>query len=324
VCCVEDGVLEDQALLLVRSIRRFAGTLADAPVYVVAPRAGRAPSAETIAALEAMGAIVVVEPLNHEYPDYGMANKWAAGLWAEEHATTDMLVFVDSDTIFCGDPTAFRLPDGIDLAVRPVDRKDKGSTGPSDEREGYWQRLYELTGVSQRPWLDTPVRPQRIRAYLNGGLVVTRRSQRLFTTWYRDFLTLEQAGHLPPEGIHYMDQLALAATVARCWDRTQILDWRYDYPLPHRAALAEPARGVALEDLVHVHYHWWFARPGYLDTIVPPFAARSSVRSFLEPHLPLRPVLLKRPRTPRPRPAPAASRSGIRTRVRHLLGRGSR
>jgi hypothetical protein len=289
VCCVEDGALEDQILLLARSIRRFGGTLADAPVYAVAPRAGREPAPSTITALQDLGVTTVVEHLNLEHPDYGMANKWAAGRWAEEHADTDVLVFVDSDTFFCADPTAFRLPDGIDLAVRPVDRKDKGSTGTGDERDAYWLRMYDLTGVTARPWVETSNGQQRIRAYFNGGLVVTRRDQRLFSAWYEDFLALERSGHLPPEGIGYLDQLALGATVARHWERTIVLDWRYDYPLPHRSVLAEPARSAAFEDLVHVHYHRWFGRAGFLDLVLPPFATTSPVRAFIESYLPLRP-----------------------------------
>ena len=69
VCCVESVSLEDQTVLMASSIRRFAGTLADAPIFAVSPRAGHEPSSATIDALRALDVTVVVEPLNVDHPD---------------------------------------------------------------------------------------------------------------------------------------------------------------------------------------------------------------------------------------------------------------
>jgi hypothetical protein len=316
VCCVEAGRLEGQTLLLVRSLRRFGGTLADAPIVAVAPRAGREPSEATLAALRDLGVTTIVEPLNDQHPDYGMANKWAAARWAEEHVETEILAFLDSDTIVVSDPEAFRLPPDIDIAVAPVDRKDKGSNGPDDPRDEYWMRMYELTGVTERPFVTSPSDQQRIRAYFNGGLVVTRRELRLFTEWYHDFRALFDAGHLPPEGLGFLDQLSLAPTVTRHWARARVLDWRYDYPLPHRPRLPEPARSARLEDLVHIHYHGYFAHPSFLDEVRPPLPPTSPVRDFLEQWLPLQPIKKKLP------PSYGAERDAERqARQRSLRGR---
>jgi hypothetical protein len=289
--CVEAGKLEEQALLLVRSIRRFWGSLADAPIFAVSPRAAHQPSAATQIALAELDVRHIGGDMNTEFADYGMANKFAAGRWAEAHAETDVIVFVDSDTFFAQEPTAFRLPAGIDLALRPADKKDKGSTGPGDEREPYWEQLYQITGVTARPWVDSGVDRQRIHAYFNGGLVVARRSAGIFSAWWEDFLALERAGHEPPEGIGFMDMLSLAATSARRWDRTQVLDWHYNYPLPMRPLLPEPARSAPLESLIHIHYHRWFARPGFLDLFEPPIPAATPVRRWLDPQLPLHPEI---------------------------------
>ncbi len=331
VCCVEAGRLEGQALLLARSIRTFGGSLADAPIVAVAPRAGHEPSGATLATFRDLGVTTVVEDLNTQHPDYGMANKWAAARWAEEHLDTEVLVFLDSDTMVVADPSEFRLPPDVDVAVAPVDRKDKGSRGPGDPREDYWLRMYELTGVTQRPFVTTPAGHQRIRAYFNGGLVATRRELRLFSEWYADFRALLDADHLPPEGLGFLDQLSLAPMVSRHWDRARVLDWRYDYPLPHRPTLPEPGRSAALEDLVHVHYHRFFAHPGFLDAVLPPLPKSSPVRDFLEPLLPLEPVRKGLPKAHRDarraarehRAAARRQTSGrrLRSRIRRLLGR---
>ena len=47
-----------------------------------------------------------------------------AGAWAEQQASTEFLVVLDSDTIFLDEP---ELSDEVDVFVRPVD-DSKGST----------------------------------------------------------------------------------------------------------------------------------------------------------------------------------------------------
>jgi hypothetical protein len=47
--CTEGGYLEKQSLLLVRSLRRFGGSLCDMQVHSFAPRPGRGISRETAA-----------------------------------------------------------------------------------------------------------------------------------------------------------------------------------------------------------------------------------------------------------------------------------
>ena len=116
--------------------------------------------------------------------------------------------------------------------------------------------MYALCGVDARPFIETSCDRARIRAYANSGLVAARRRAGVFAQWKRDFLTLAEADHRPRGGdIHYMDRLSLAATLTRIWDRVQVLDGRYNYPLVGRPLLAEPLRSARLDQLVHVHYN---------------------------------------------------------------------
>ena len=55
VACIESGPLEDQTILLCRSIRRFAGRFRDAPIYTFQPRAGTAIARETLDVLNQWG-----------------------------------------------------------------------------------------------------------------------------------------------------------------------------------------------------------------------------------------------------------------------------
>lgn len=278
VACVERGELERKTILLCRTIRRF---YADAPILTFQPRLGTTISAETLATLHGLGVQHNTETLNTWFSEYAIGNKIFAAARAEEMVNEEVVVFLDSDTVFVNEPRALHLSDGIDAAARPVDihrgadepRHDHptfwqnrhrrvSSTGEGDPMDPYWLRMYELLGLDGGeafPFVETNCSQERIRAYWNSGLVAVRRSAGLFAQWRDDFLALVRENHIPGE-MHYMDQLSLAATLTRIWDRVDLLDGRYNYPLPGRESLREPYRSMPLEDLVHIHYNAHYDR----------------------------------------------------------------
>lgn len=303
--CVESGALEQKARLLVRSIRRFGGRWADAPIHTFAPRAGRGIGETTRALFDAHGVVHHDELLNADFDDYGVGNKIFAAARAEELAAEDVVVFLDTDTVLLAEPAELALPDGVDAAVRPVEfhrwgeppvgdarwltrHRRASSAGEDEPGDEYWRRMYELCGVEARPFVETSCDRVRIRAYANSGLVAVRRTAGLFAQWLRDFRTLAAANHRPWNGdMHYMDQLSLAATLARVWERVRLLDGRYNYPLVGRPLLAEPLRSARLDELVHVHYNRYFHVDGFLATLDPPLEREGVVAGWLQQHLPL-------------------------------------
>jgi hypothetical protein len=312
IACVERGELEAKTLLLCRSIRRYGGRFANAPIFTFQPRRGTAVSPATRRALASLGVTHVTERLNSAFPDYAIGNKVFAAARGEELAATDVVAFLDSDTIITSEPNEMDLPDGIDAAARPVDYWRHGeeplddpdhphwrthhrrvaSTGPGDPMDDYWRRMYALCGVRGDPWVETVGDRKKIRAYFNSGLAVARRSAGIFAAWKRDFLRLIDANHIPPNGDwHYLDQLSLAVALARVWDRVKILDGRYNYPLIGRPLLAQPLRGAQLEELVHVHYNRYFNVPGFLSSVRPVLRRESEVVRWLGQYLPLQPTL---------------------------------
>ncbi|MCZ6464913.1 MAG: hypothetical protein O7A09_11315 [Proteobacteria bacterium] len=293
VACVEPGRLESEAVLLFRSIRRYAGRYRDARIASLQPRCEMPLAAETLAAFRELDVEHRALKLNTELPDYPVGNKVFASAWAEENLDEETLVFVDSDSLFTGEPTDLDLDSQRDsrwdAAVRPVNQKNAGSTGPDDRKDRYWLRLYELCGVSPGPFVDTAVSRERIRGYWNAGLVAARRSAGLFGRWRDNLRRLVAASHLPWNGMKNLDQLALAAALAAAPGRVRVLDGRYNYPLPKRDRLTEPLRSAPLEALVHVHYFRWLHQPGFLDRLVPPLAADSEIAEWLAGALPLEP-----------------------------------
>ena len=83
IACVERGRLEDQTILLCRSIRRFGGVYRDAPIYLFQPRPGMDVSERTLAVLCELGAVHISEPLNLDFSDEGTLNKIFVCAYAE-------------------------------------------------------------------------------------------------------------------------------------------------------------------------------------------------------------------------------------------------
>jgi hypothetical protein len=294
VFCLERGALESQAFLLCRSIRRFGGRFRDAPIHAFSPRRGRQPGAAALARLEGLGIFHHPKPLNEELRGYAYANKILSCARAEEILAEEVLVFLDTDTLLTGEPSALDLPPDTDFAALPVANARMASQGPGDPNEAYWRRVYELCGIAAEPFVSAVIDGRRIRAYFNSGLVAVRRRAGLFARWRDDFLRLMRAGHTSgPAGLAGMDEVSLAATLGRAFDRGRVLDLRYNYPLQRveRRLLPPPWRQARLEDLAHVHYRFWLHLPGFLRHLEPSLDSGGEVFRWLEPQLPLAPVV---------------------------------
>lgn len=291
LACVERGKLEAQALLLCRSIRRNAGRFSNAAIHTFQPREGTAIDDSTLGVLRELGVHHHTETLNRDFLEYPISNKVFACAHAERTLSEEVLVFLDTDTVLVNEPGEFDLEASVQAAVRPVDHKNCGSMGPKARTDAYWIRLYELCGVTQRPFVETSVSGQRIRAYYNSGLVCVRRSAGIFNRWLEHFLRVAKEGHLPQGNIHYLDQLTLATALGHFSNGgVRLFDPRYNYSMPKRPLLP-PERQYPLDQLVHLHYHRWFQRPNFLREIRPLFDFESEMFRWLEGHLPLPPLI---------------------------------
>jgi hypothetical protein len=287
LACVERGPLEAQTVLLCRSIRQFGGRFRDAAIHAFQPRAGHDIAPTTAKRLDELGVMLHTEVLNRAFAHYPVGNKIFACTLAEASLDAEVLIFVDSDTVFTAEPAEFDLEAGVDAAVRPAHSVGHNCSGPGHPMDPYWRRVYDLLGIEDERYVETEL-GTITRAYFSAGLVAVRRRAGLFGRWHADFLDLTAAGCLPETGIARADEIALAATMLRTMDRVKLLDSRYNYLIFKRSQLLPPWDRVQLEDLVHIHYRRKFAEDGFLDRLSPPLREDSAVRRWLEPFLPLR------------------------------------
>jgi hypothetical protein len=290
VCCVEAGRLEGETLLLCRSLRRFGGRLAAAPVSAYRPRRGEPLAAATRAALDELSVELVEDELNIDHAFYPIANKLYAGAHAERAFGEDSIAVLDSDAVLLGEPDSLDLGPELDAAAAAVGKVSEGTTGPGHRNEPYWQGLYALAGVDEAPWIETALRGRRLRGYWNSGVVAARRESGVLGEWLELFRRLLDEERLPPSGrIDALDQIALALVLARRPARVRTLPWPYNYRITRRGRYRGEAGRAALTDLVHVHYMRSFYVEGLLERLDPPLEAASEQRAWLAERLPLEP-----------------------------------
>jgi len=280
IACIEDGVLEKQAVLLFDSIRRYGGRFRDCPIYALSPRAGRGISKPGRAKLDQLQVRYIDEILNTECTEYGSANRVISAAHVERYYSHEILVVLDSDTIFLREPEKILLEPGVDTAVRPVDVKGMCTTGPTDGFDSYWRALCECCDVryDDIPWTESFVDHARIKASYNGGLVITRGNLGILQKWSRFFFESVRRGLTPyaqewrlRSGVSWVDPAASkywgsnqAALSLAIWDstrRVQELQPTYNYPLHQHDQIDEDVVMKVFPALVHVHYHWLFEEP---------------------------------------------------------------
>jgi hypothetical protein len=275
VACIEGGVLEAQALLLFESVRHYAGRFRDCPIYALSPRAGHAISESARYKLDKLSVTYIDAILNTECLEYGAANRVAAGAYIEEVYPHEILVVLDSDTLFLREPERILLPPDVDVAVRPVDVKGMCTSGPADPFDSYWRDLCRCCGVDYEeiPWTESFVDHHRIKASYNGGFAVVRGKFGILQQCADFFFASIRRGLIPHaedhrfrSGAGWVDSTASrlwgssqAALSLAIWSRTRRvkeLPPTYNYPLHSHHQIDATTASAVFPHLVHVHYHW--------------------------------------------------------------------
>lgn len=229
VCCVEAGRLEAQTVLMAASLRAFGGVLAGSRILAVIGRFGPPLAPATLARLHDLDVDVQRAPRRVGYAWMGYSNKIRAVLHAQAVATTEQVVWLDSDILIVDDLADLLLADGIDVAVRqePV---MPSVTAADRANEPYWRALAALVGARYEdlPWLDDG-RGERL-AYFNSGVIAWRRGSSFASAYATAFDRLLRSRLAQRDGSFFAaDQVILAPVIA-----AEGLAWR-QLPLPvHR------------------------------------------------------------------------------------------
>lgn len=213
---------ERESLLLAGSLLTFGGELANNPLWLMMPENVEQVSASKRQELEELGVQVHRFEVPEEALKFPFGGKVFAASAAESLASTqaDILVWMDSDTLFAGKPSEFILEENVSLGFRPVMLKNISSLY-AEPVNTFWKFIYKRCETPSEhifPMLTTvdkvPIRPQ-----FNAGIMSVRPAKKLLQTWRDNFERLYQQPELVPfyqEHILYrifVHQSVLAATL---------------------------------------------------------------------------------------------------------------
>jgi hypothetical protein len=261
VICTEPAI-EAQSRLLVRSIRRFGGCYAQAPILSYAPRPGLDVSAECRRELEGLGVVMVPDRVNRQWPNYPFANKPLAAAHAEKLSDSDTLVFLDSDKVVLDEPTKLGLPPDGEIAVRAAFHRNIGLIDGEGPQAPFWNELYRSLGCRPRRTIRTTCDLKVVSEYFNSGMVAVRRERGLFEAWRHAFEIAMAAPPASKDDAYYVEQAALAAMVTWKVRRPYILPARYNLPVHWPCLQRERVIGN-LPNAVSFHYADAFQKGGW-------------------------------------------------------------
>ncbi len=181
------------ACLLTESLRTFGGRFRGATVRTYSPAESAAPSREAIRRASASGidrrTITVPETVRDLFYS---GKPFAAGrAEIESLGGTDILVWMDDDTVILNEPSDLLLPPEIALGYVPVMHNRAGLRWeePPDE---FWSRVYELLEIDDAMLfpMETPADRVQIRCYFHCGLAAVRPEAGIMRNWSEAFMRL--------------------------------------------------------------------------------------------------------------------------------------
>jgi hypothetical protein len=232
---------ERESLLLAHSLREFGGVLANQPLWLMMPN-GQAPLSESIhQKLGELGVQFYRFEVPEEALNFPYGCKVYAAAAADELASTetDVLVWMDSDTVFTGQPSEFVLRENTKLGYRPVMLKNISSLY-HEPVNTFWDFIFKGcdTPVDDMPMMLTTVDAVRIRPQYNAGILSVRPNLGLLQAWRDNFERLYNQPDLLPfyqEHVLYrifVHQAILSATLLAKLKKREMddLGTRYNQP----------------------------------------------------------------------------------------------
>ena len=255
VCCIESGRLESQTLLMIKTLRKFGGRLANCTVFAVKARLGAPLSQTTLGAMRELNVTYVDDSAYNVAPWFNYSNKPAAVYWAQRNATTDLISWLDSDILIASEPSGLLLESGVDFAARaeylpPAIHEGDAKNTP------YWQSLCKLIGANfdELPWisLDSPV--VKMRAFFNSGAFVWRRSSCFAESYVSAFEKLLKSKLASSSGsAWYADQVVISPVLVK-----HDISWRHLGLVEHHMVfpghIVGPSATPSMKNSSIIHY----------------------------------------------------------------------
>jgi hypothetical protein len=175
---------------------------------------------------------------------------------------------LDSDMVFLDEPSGLLVPPGIDVALRPVHKKNIAAS-PGNPLPPLWKDVFELLPPARLVTTTTGVEGIPIVGYWNAGLVSSRASTRFFTRVLHNMLSLEGRVSFGGSSAYFRDQVAIAATIMHHDIPFVELPLSYNYPF--NPFVIPLLRIESLDNIVCLHYHRRFEKHMFRNPLATDF-----------------------------------------------------
>lgn len=265
---------ETNALLLVESIRAFAGSLNRAPIWFFTPEHGERLSKAASERLDALGVILISFEVDPEAGRFPFTSEAIAAAIAESRACgrADLLAWLNSNTIVLKEPGDLILREGKSLGYRPVHHINIGSRY-DEPLDPFWKEIYGLCEVPEgRVFpMRTHVDGLTIRPYFNAGFHVTRPEGKLLRAWRDAYLRVYREPVLQEfyrrNGRYriFVHQAVFSGVILSnlARDEIQELPPAYNYPLHLHGEDVTDHRPSGMEELVTVRHEGFYEDPDW-------------------------------------------------------------
>ena len=252
-------------VLWAASIRKFAGSLSNSPIWVIIPDSRQNLDHRLEKKLVPLNVEIISCEPDLDIKSFPFANYVRSTAMIESSAEnkTEILVCMISDTLVLKEPTSLILEKGINFGYRPVHHTLIGSIY-NQPVTPFWELIYDKCKVSKEKMfpMRTHVDHNVLRPYFNAGFLIVRPKFGLLQAWWNlfkeiyedsDFKAFYDRNELYTIFIH---QAVLAGVILSRMKRSEVyeLPFEYNYPLHLYPESPDKYKPKNLEELVTVRY----------------------------------------------------------------------
>jgi len=268
----ENPVQLENVIALVESLHAFGGKFRNATIWLYMPEELMKADSNLVHKLNSLN----VQSKSFSVPDlaawYFLSGKVIAAARAEADAEglTDILVFLNHDTVILQEPGEFSMTAGKKFGYRPVMHKNVGLLW-SEPLDSFWMQIYDVNGIDENTLFPmiTPADMDTIRPYFNAGLLVVRPEERILRNWEYYFIQLceDTLLHSMCEKDFskrlFLHQTALTAAVLNHLDpdETLLFSDKINYPVFFKEMFGAKKEFIDITEAITIRHESYFRNP---------------------------------------------------------------
>ncbi|MHA2364592.1 MAG: flavin reductase [Candidatus Hodarchaeales archaeon] len=255
------GSTDSDIHLFASSIRKFAGSLSNSPIWVFVPESQHEIKKEMGKQLKSINVDIFKFTINQDVFKFPFTGDVLAAATAESLAKdkTEFLAWVGSDTLILNEPKDLLLESDINLGYRPVHHTLIGSIF-EEPIDPFWKLIYQKCNVPDENIfpMKTHVDGNTLRPYFNAGFLIVRPKKGLLKKWWDNFkelypdLCFKEYYKKNEQYIIFIYQAVLTGVILSTLDKQELkeLPFNYNYPLHLYSESSKEFKPQNINDLI--------------------------------------------------------------------------